>query len=358
MKILLCTDRLGYGGAETHVVTLARELQARGHLVDVAAAEGELELPSGVRLIPLPRRGRGRLGVLRQWRRLRRCIGRGGYDVVHAHTRTTAAGAAAAARKSGGLFVVTAHAYFNMRGWRRRLSVWGQRTIAVSQDIREHLIRHGVSPSRVSVIHNGIDTARFSPPSRPSKGHRIVFVSRLDEDCALMATLLCRLAGRLVERYFDVKIIIVGGGSAQGRISALAELMNAACGSRIIQITGARRDIETILKGADLLVGVSRAAMEGAACGLPVILGGDEGYGGVFDPSGLVGADSSNLCCRGCRAADEERLLEDVVRIFGMSAQERLALGERGRRYVERYHSAAAMAEATEAVYLRARSVK
>ena len=57
MNILLCGASMGIGGAETHMLTLARGLHEKGHRVTVAAERGELcdELKRlGIRFIRLP----------------------------------------------------------------------------------------------------------------------------------------------------------------------------------------------------------------------------------------------------------------------------------------------------------------
>lgn len=409
MRILLCTDALGYGGAETHLISLATELALRGHDVTVAAPRGELAgaLPDMVTFVPLPPFERSLWGLLTSRRSLARLLRRGAptptaqagkrhtkhihcrhghasrtarvphrlrrrrFDIVHAHARLPALLLRGPARCRRIPLVVTAHAMFRMTPLLARISVWGDRTIAVSEDIRKMLMRRcGLSASRVTVIPNGIDTARFSPaPSSDGEAAevvapdfpRIIFVSRLDRDCSSAARELCRLAGRLRSRYPRASVTIVGGGRCFGELASLAELMNAACGARVVDMAGARGDVWRLEREADIFVGVSRAAMEAAACGLPVILAGDEGYGGIFCPDAAV--DAANLCARGGpRPSDAtfslaEALFADICRLADMSPAARHRLGLAGRNHVVLHHSAAAMAERTLEVYAAAAGV-
>ncbi len=376
MKILICTDALGYGGAETHVLSLAGELDAMGHSVTVAAPHGELEreLPGSVTFFPLPAfHGSPRtaprlpdpLGLIRLFRI--RCrlasLARRGFDVIHAHARLPALLLCGIARRRHIPLVVTAHAMFRMTPLRRRLSRWGDRTIAVSEDIKQLLVsRGGVWADNIAVIPNGIDTVRFSPAATANEkfgmaeascpAPRIIFVSRLDHDCSSAAAALCRLAGRLRGEFPELTVTIVGGGDRYGELSTLAELMNTACGDEVVRLTGARSDVETLLRRADIFVGVSRAAMEAAACGLPVILAGDEGYGGIFCPGDAV--DPTNLCARGSAGSPAESLFGDICRLARLPADERRRLGQAGRELILRHHSAAASAERTVAVYREA----
>lgn len=359
MKVLLCIDSMGVGGAETHVLTLATELAALGHRVDIAAYPGRLSDEAeerGIGVLPLPRWRPTPISLAKLRRRLGRIIKRGRYDVVHAHSRPTAwaasRGVKSIKKSRRPAFAVTAHAYFDMKGRRGKMSVWGERTIAVSDDIKALLTRHGVPSRRIRVIPNGIDTRRFCPADggvTEGRAPCLVFVSRLDEDCSDAAFMLCRLAGRLAAAIEGIRIVIVGGGGAYSSIAALAELMNTAVGRNVIQAVGARRDVESILQGADVFVGVSRAALEAASCGVPVILAGNEGYGGIFMPGER--RDGANLCARGRGAADSQRLFEDICRILTMEQGDRRELGARCRRYVEKHYSARAMAEETVRVY-------
>ena len=359
MKILLCITKMDMGGAETHLLELARELTRLGHKVDIAAGPGRLSAEAeatGLRVFSLPPWRRSPGGLWRLGRRLSKIVKRGGYHVIHAHSRPVARAARSIARRRGLSFVVTAHAYFNMKGF-GRLSEWGNRTIAVSRDIKELLARCGVRERHIYLIPNGIDTARFCPageacPAGSPQGRRVVFVSRLDNDCSAVAMLLCRLAGRLNAAFPDISMQIVGGGDAYGQVEGLAELMNTACGRVVVSMMGARRDVETVLQGAALFVGVSRAAMEAAACGLPVIIAGNEGYGGIFRPTGQ--RDDTNLCARGQDLPQAEGLFEDICRVLNMTAAERRELGRRGRQYVLTHHSLTAMARQTLTVYERA----
>ena len=283
--------------------------------------------------------------------RLNKIVKRCNFDVLHAHARIPAIVAGRVAKKRRTAFVVTAHAMFRAGAPQKLLSVWGTRTISVSEDIRQHLIkRFRVKPRRVSVIPNGVDTSEFYPADKwRGVGNRIIFVSRLDTDCSQVANILCRLACRLSSVFADITITIVGGGSAYGEISVLADVMNTACGRRVVIMKGAQFDVASLLRQADVFVGVSRAALEAMACGLPIIIAGDEGYGGIFEPSGRV--DPANFCGRGIGVVSTERLFDDVCRILELSVEQKRRLGDAARKYVELNYSAEAAALKTIDVY-------
>lgn len=84
------------------------------------------------------------------------------------------------------------------------ISNWGQKVIAVSDDIREYLMEnYKVRYEDIFVTINGIDTEKFSPETDGAKVRAefglqaeeptLVYVSRMDESRALVARQLMRL---------------------------------------------------------------------------------------------------------------------------------------------------------------------
>jgi polysaccharide pyruvyl transferase CsaB len=201
------------------------------------------------------------------------------------------------------------------------------------------------------VIPNGIDTERFVPRKKERGTINVVFMSRLDADCSRAASALCRVAKTLDARYGDIRITICGGGSEYQKILALADSANQREGKVLVEAIGHVERTEEILGGADVFVGVSRAALEAMSCAVPVVLAGDEGFFGALDTDMLERARSTNFCCRGERTLCDEALLEALQRLLDMPMSARKRLGSELRSYVERMHSAENMADMTEKLY-------
>ena len=93
MKIFMATMGLGIGGAETHIVELAKELKARGHEVVIASNGGvyvaEVEA-AGIRHYAVPMHRRSVGDMLRSRTLLRRILREERPDIVHAHARIPA----------------------------------------------------------------------------------------------------------------------------------------------------------------------------------------------------------------------------------------------------------------------------
>ena len=90
MKILMATMGLDIGGAETHIVELAKELKAEGHDI-VVASNGGVYVPeivaAGIRHYQVPMHRRDAGCMLRSRKLLKEIIRTERPDVVHAHAR-------------------------------------------------------------------------------------------------------------------------------------------------------------------------------------------------------------------------------------------------------------------------------
>ena len=352
MKILMLTDRLAIGGAETHIYELCRALRQKGHEVSLAAGAGaffERLSREGFRLYPLPFDSKHPRALRRARRGLARLLDAKRFDVVHAHARLPAFLAAPLCKRRHIPFVCTAHWVFDSHGLRGRLSRWGEHSFAVSEDVRDYLVReYNIPCERITVIRNGIDTASF--PVRPrSFGGRILHVSRLDTGRAACAEALVACAEALAASGLCHSLTIVGDGDHFEAISEEAKRQNSKIGREFVRTVGAVTDVRPFLYEADLFVGVSRAALEAMATGLPVILAGDEGYLSLFGEEKADAAFESNLCCRGAPPVSSKQLVRDML-----AALSDTTLPERGAfgaAFVRRYYDVQEMANVTLAVY-------
>ncbi len=356
MKILLLCGKMESGGAETHVSGLALELIKRGHTVFLASAGGReaKKLASagvGQIILPLDRKDLFSLMLCRQ--RLMRLVREKHFDIMHAHTRISAYVADDVSRALQVLLVVTAHARFDMRGLCGRASRWGDKTICVSSDIREHIMKHArLKEENVSVIPNGIDTKEFcSGTRRSSEKLRIAFLSRLDSDCSAAAYSLIRIAPALIRKFPNVEIVIGGGGSELPEIREYARRVNLALGKRAIRLVGHVNCVPRFYSFADIFVGVSRAALEAFSCCVPTVLAGNEGFGGVVSRENIGELAKENFCCRGRVALNDRRLLFGLCRLLCMTENERESLGRTLRAYVRENCSQERVTEQTERVY-------
>jgi N-acetyl-alpha-D-glucosaminyl L-malate synthase BshA len=126
---------------------------------------------------------------------------------------------------------------------------------------------------RPLVIPNFVDLDRFRPasPGRGAGRPRLVHVSnfRPVKDPEMVARVFAR-----VRRQVDAELWLVGDGEA---MRSVRMFVRSAGIEDDVRLFGLRRDVETIVRGADLLLVTSRsesfclAALEAAACGVPAV---------------------------------------------------------------------------------------
>ena len=333
MTLLLLISSLEQGGAETHLLALVSELTKRGHAVTVISSGGGLAdelIAQGIAHQTLPLHSRSPLALLRSFFSLRHLLRTKKFDLIHAHSRIPAFLIARTAKQKNIPMITTVHAKFRTTPLLRRYSRWGDYSIAVSEDLKQYLCEnYPLSAERIRVIFNGIDTKRFTPSPKNHQVMRLVALSRLDEDCSLIATLLCRLAPVLHQRFPSLQIILGGGGSALPELRRLVHRVNQAYDEPIVFLTGSVSQPSELLSSADAVVGVSRVALEAMACRVPVILAGNEGFLGVFYPELFEEASATNFCARGKQSPTEELLLSAISELFSLSAEERTLLGDK-----------------------------
>ena len=372
MKILMATMGLDIGGAETHIVELSKQLQSQGHQI-LIASNGGVYVPeitaAGIRHFSVPMHRRNVGCMYRACRLLRQIIRQEQPDLVHAHARIPAFLCGLLQKQMNFPFVTTAHWVFRTGGGLRYLTNWGQRTIAVSEDIKAYLIReYHLPPAHISVTINGIDTEKFSPHVSGravleefglSADQPVVsYVSRMDEDRALVARQLIEIAPALDQRVPGVQLLIAGGGNVFDQLQAQAEQVNARLGRRCVVMTGPRTDINRIAAAGDVFVGVSRSALEAMSAGKPVIVAGNEGYQGLFTLDKLAEAQAGNFCCRGMPSSAPETLLEDTAAALTLPPERKAELGADGRQVIFDHYSVRRMAEDCLAMYQQVRRKK
>ncbi len=358
MKILLLTDCMNAGGAETHIALLARGLVQAGDTVSLLSAGGKAAdalASEGVRQFRIPVTKGSWLRFLSADRQVSRLLKNESFDLLHAHTRRTAL--FLRGKRCLPPIAVTVHAAYEPLTCFPKLGYWGDRTIAVSEDLRARLCdRFSVPAEKITVIPNGIDCTQFMPSEKEPPHGSILFVSRLDEDCSLGADLLCSILPRLIASFPDLHITLAGGGNALNRIRRRVAACNRTVGKEVICAVGHMREMPMLYRNHSITVGVSRVAMEAAACGSAVILCGNEGYGGILSKDSPAPA-LSNFCCRGFFPPSEEALFCDLSRLLRDNTSRReIALF--GREWILSEFSSDRMIEETRLFYGRLVSLK
>lgn len=336
LNILMATMQMGFGGAETHIYELVRALIKNGHTVTLASAGGkyaDMLCESGVRHVTLPLASKNPLSVVKAYFGLKKLIKKEKFALVHAHARIPAFICGMLQKKLKFRFVTTAHWVFKVTPLWKRISNWGDKQMSVSEDIKQYLIdNYDQCSDNIFVTVNGIDTENFSP-NADAKGvieelkmggtkHRIVSVSRMDESRGKAQLCLAKSAEKLLEKYPDLEILIVGDGvipterNLLNDVKEIAASLEKKYGRKIIFTPGLRADTPSLINSGDIFVGASRAALEAMSVGKPTIVCGNEGYIGIFDKDKREISYKTNYCCRGCEEVSEEKLIRDITALF------------------------------------------
>lgn len=366
LKILLPTTGLDIGGAETHVLGLAKQLKEMGHNPIVVSSGGvyvkELENNNIAHYYaPLNSKRCGKL--LKSLRTFSKIIKKEDIDIIHTHGRIASLISKFISIGYNLPFMTTAHALFNYGGGLRHLTFWGDEIIAVSEDVKQHLVDNfGVKEEKITIIENGIDTDVFRKTYKDSS---LTEELGLEED-SIKILCISRLSGTLADLVIQiiksfpslarvlgqkVQLIIVGDGDNYEEVKNVYKQIDPR--GKSIKLLGKRTDIPEIMNSADLVIAVARAALEAMAVEKPVILAGGEGYMGLLSPQNYNLAKSTNFTGRNIgHLGGEEEFINEVEKLFKiLTEEERLALGKFGRRKVEEEFSIRKMTEETIKIY-------
>ena len=359
---------MGIGGAETHIYELSLELLKRGHDVTIISAGGEFMpklIEKGIKHIFAPMNVRSVRDIFSSYKILCRAIKKERPDIIHAHARIPALVSHYASKKFNIPFVTTDHGKFDTALLTRLMTRWGDKTLAVSEDLKEYLLEnYNVKEKNVFLTINGIDTDEFSPEKKrsvnilnefsiPNDSKVILTVSRLDSTAFMCAEELVRNAKAIYQKNPQTRILIVGHGNMYDTLKVSAQKINSELGLNYIIMPGQRTDISEICSVCSVFCGVSRAAMEAAASGKPILIAGGKGYFGQLNQGNIDLAKSYNFTCRGINSFDDDKFVGDILEAL-TPTETSISNVTFLRNYIIQNLSAKRMTDDTENVYFDA----
>ena len=276
MRVLHVDPERAWGGGEAQVMALLGELARRGHASRLAAHPGgplaRAAAAAAVPVVPLAVANHLDLAAAL---RLRRAIGDA--EVVHFHTARAHA-LAPLCRRAGVRLVATRRMDYVPAGGPYVRFLYNRAVdavVAISEGVREALVRVGVRRERIRVVPSGIDPAAYVAPP----GARAVLRAEwgVGADVVLVVVLgaleprkghavLVEAARRLGPAALGLRYVFCGEGS---EAKALAEAAAPLGGA--VQFAGFRRDVPACLAAADvvaqpsLMEGLGVAALEAMA---------------------------------------------------------------------------------------------
>jgi glycosyltransferase involved in cell wall biosynthesis len=98
--------------------------------------------------------------------------------------------------------------------------------LAVSQSSKDDLVSRGIPAGHVEIVHNGIRLPGLVPPPHAARPRRLAYLGRLEP--YKRVDLLLRAAARLVPRFPDLEIVLIGRGRARPGLERLAARLGLA----------------------------------------------------------------------------------------------------------------------------------
>ncbi len=349
-KVLHLNTERTWRGGEQQVLYLIEGLAARGIPQLLIAQEGgvlvERAREKNLPVLPLKMRGEVDLFAVST---LRALVKDEGFTIVHAHTsHAHTLGALAAsflgARRPSVVvarrvdFSIFRRSFFGLNRIKYTRGV--DRFVTVSHAIKDVLVNDGIEPTKISVVHSGIDVAKIEGAPRGEIRRELA----VPEDHALVANVahmadhkgqiyLVEAAPLVLARYPKVTFAIVGDGELRPSLEGRARELDVP-----IRFPGFREDVPSILKALDVFVmpshmeGLGTSVLDAMAAGVPVVgteAGGmremlEHGKNGlvvpVRDPRALAGAILSLLEDRGRARSLAEQAGRDVRERFSKEA--------------------------------------
>ena len=366
MRVAFLLSSLQMGGAERNVLTLMPHLRARGVQSTLFTLSAECDGPLAAELSSLAIEridlSAARLFDVGAHRRLTAILRRRGFDLLHAQDQYAIISGAAAHWRTGIPFVITRHVMEEPTDtWRRlvraRMVLAAARhstdaIVAVSHAASQRFaVQSGAPVSRIHVIPNGIELARFAAPRR--EAIRIELGWPAAQPVVIMVAvfrpgkghdLLLAAAARMREALPQIRIVLVGEGPLRPAFARSAASLGAA-----VEFLGERADVPKLLAASDVLVlpseneALPTVLIEAGAASLPVVA---TRVGGVAEI--VEDGRTGHLIDRG----DAAGLAERTIGLLG----DRAAAGRMGRaaqRRVQELFSVATQASRTVALYGR-----
>jgi polysaccharide pyruvyl transferase CsaB len=360
----MVTMMMDMGGAETHILELSKELKKLGYDIIVASNGGgfvkELQ-ENGVKHYKVPLHDKSIGNVIKSYNMLKKIIIAEKVDIVHAHARIPAYICGKLQKKLNFKFVTTAHGTFKTSPLLNFLTNWGERTLAISDDIKEYLIKnYDIKESNIKMTVNGINPDFFSEDivvkninniDKFTDSINILHVSRLENNTSMTVIALINNMDKLLKVNDRIKLIIVGPGKEYEAIKKLAADKNNSFKREVIHVEGAKTNINEYIAISDLFVGISRAALEAMLMKKAVILSGNYGYMGIFTEDKLSEAILNNFTCRKTQAFDENILVEDVIKLINMDKEQREKIESFNKQVVLENYSVERMTDNAVKIY-------
>ena len=241
----------------------------------------------------------------------------------------------------------TSPATYLLRGLERFLFSRAERIVMLWRNTDGYVRKLGVDTSKIVWLPHGVDLDRYRNIPAYDGGtppYTVMFLGGLVHTNAL--DILLDAAAVLLKRgRFDIKLVIQGAGAEGMRLRDRASELGLS--NLEFRAPVPKRDIATAMADADAFIyglhdlplygfGISLNKLtDYLAAARPVIFYGRSRY----DPIATAGAGFS------IPPDDPDAVADAIERLFALEPAERIAMGRRGRAYLEGTHSVPVLGE-------------
>jgi glycosyltransferase involved in cell wall biosynthesis len=378
LTVLITVPTIEAGAADEGAVDLAAILADAGHHPILVSAGGRLEqrvADAGGEFIRLDVASRNPSRIARNAARLFALARERGCDVVHAHGRTAAWSAFAAARLAGVPFLTSWYKGFREQNAFKRLyngvMARGEHVITPSDQIAELIVaRHHTPWERISVIPSAVDIGHFDPTALTIERISAVRASwgaKSDTKVILVPGRILRRKGhhvavqaaRQLKEFGLANFLFVFAGHDAGDSRYSGELWDLVLETDTADVVRMARDpadkpaaygaAAAVVSAAVQPEGVQRTILEALAMARPVVVSDlAAGPDIVQAPPAVPEARMTGLRFA---PGDDEGLAAALIQVLSMPDATRRAIGRRAREWVASHCAPTTVASQVLAVY-------
>lgn len=293
IRVLHLTTHLNTGGITNYILHLVKPIQEFGVNISVLSSGGEctpLFRKLGANTFEVPIRTKSELSPKLYFAlpTVIKIIRENKINLLHAHTRVTQVMAFLIQRLTGIPVVTTCHGYYKRRIGRLLFPCWGDRAIAISLGVEDHLRNDFfIHASKARRIFNAVNLKEIDMAYAK---HHVDEVKReygfSREDCVIgiVARLvedkghhyLIHALAVLKNKITGLKLLIVGGGKRKKYLEETVKMLGLAPD---VVFTGNVQDVTKPLAAMDIFTlpaiwreGFGLSIIEAIACKKPVIV--------------------------------------------------------------------------------------
>lgn len=327
MNILYLLSQVEVTGAETYVESLANYYSSSsneaGNKIFIASDTFSRKASAKIFKVPLHQRdfSTRRNNILE----VRKIIKENKIDIVHANSRASAWVGHFACKRENIPFVVTIHGLSGMRFSKKLVPALGDKTIAVSEYIKEVTIKDfKIKKNDIALIRNGLNLNEITERSnqeivsdyRSDGNFLLSYIGRgTGPKKDIVLTLVNKIIPKVKAEIKNLKFIFICPGTLHEDILKNIEQRNIEAGENYILIDDHKNEVMVTLAQTDMVIAAGRSAIESVILNKPVIFWGESLFGGVLNENSLPTALETNFGdSNTVQPVSYEKVIDEVIK--------------------------------------------